>query len=321
MDLDSPQVPIDPFKAVKVNTVRRAYSLKEKKAVVNRVDHLCATDSSMNITKAMKSLRLPNYYYARWKKDIIKADHILSTRVVRSVGSPDSASSSESFIPTDTTRKLHHGRVGFLSTHSKTLGDKITELRARGLQVSVDTVIREANKISPTFKNKSSPAKRFVARRFCISIGLSHRAPTHVAQKHPAQTEALAKAFIELVRERVRHMPPDAVANMDQTPIPFAYNSRRTLARRGSSSIHLLAPGEKERATFNATITLAGGKLKPLVVFKGKPGGRIEKRDFPTFSDDGFWEVQKNAWCDERVMLVWVYKVLAPWKKGLKEKY
>ena len=31
MDLDSPQVPIDPFKAVKVNTVRRAYSLKEKR--------------------------------------------------------------------------------------------------------------------------------------------------------------------------------------------------------------------------------------------------------------------------------------------------
>ena len=175
--------------------------------------------------------------------------------------------------------------------------------------------------MSVNFKNKSSPAKRFVARRFCQAIGLSHRAPTHVAQKHPKQTEALAKAFIEMVRQRVLLMPPDAVANMDKTPIPFAFNSRRTLAWRGSSSIHVLAPGEKARATFNAAITLAGDKLKPLVIFKGQPGGRIQKKEFPTYSEEGFWEIQKNAWCDERIMLVWVFKVLAPWKKGLKEKY
>ena len=228
VDTDSLQVPVGGVKAGKVKgtTICRSYSLKEKKAVVNRVNQM-KTEHSMSITQAMKVLRLPNYYYARWKKDILVAETILSTRVTESAESR--ASSTDAFVPTDDTRKLHHGRQGFLAEYSKPLGDKIADMRSRGLQVTVDTVIREANKMSVNFKNKSSPAKRFVARRFCQAIGLSYRAPTHVAQKHPKQTEALAKAFIEMVRQRVLLMPPDAVANMDQTPIPFAYNSRRTL--------------------------------------------------------------------------------------------
>ena len=77
----------------------------------------------------------------------------------------------------------------------------------------------------------------------------------------------------------------------------------------------------KARATFNAAITLDGDKLKPLVIFEGQPGRCIQTKEYPTYSDDGFWEIPQIAWCDERIMLVWVNKVLAPWKTGLKEKY
>ena len=99
--------------------------------------------------------------------------------------------------------------------------------------------------------------ERFAVPWFCNSIGLSRHAQTHVAQKQSKQTEALAKAFIELVRHRVLKMLADAVVNMDKIPIPFSYNARRTLAQKGSSTIHILAPGEKDRVTFNATVTLS----------------------------------------------------------------
>ena len=53
----------------------------------------------MSITQAMKVLRLPNYYYARCKMDILVAETILSSRVTES---PESrASSTDTFIPTD----------------------------------------------------------------------------------------------------------------------------------------------------------------------------------------------------------------------------
>ena len=61
--------------------------------------------------------------------------------------SPESrASSTNVFVLTDETRKLHHGHVSFLvlAKHSKSLSDndKYAELCSRGLQVKVDSVIR-----------------------------------------------------------------------------------------------------------------------------------------------------------------------------------
>jgi hypothetical protein len=50
----------------------------------------------------------------------------------------------------------------------------------------------------------------------------------------------------------------------------------------------------------------------PLIVFKGKAGGSIERelKDFPTSCK---FIVQENAWTDERVMLHWVDTILRPY--------
>jgi hypothetical protein len=50
------------------------------------------------------------------------------------------------------------------------------------------------------------------------------------------------------------------------------------------------------------TVTASGKVLKPLLVFK--PGGRKEKREFPTFSGDILYACQDNAWMDEKVILM-----------------
>eukprot|EP00956_Cyclotella_meneghiniana_P009346 scaffold12928_cov64-Cyclotella_meneghiniana.AAC.6 len=102
-----------------------------------------------------------------------------------------------------------------------------------------------------------------------ICLELSRLNPQAYIQSIRRKISPRALIELVLVRQRVLLMPPHAhdTTNMDQTPI------------RGSTSIHLLAPGEKMRATFNTAITLAAetNKLKPLVIFKGKPGGRIVK--------------------------------------------
>jgi hypothetical protein len=58
--------------------------------------------------------------------------------------------------------------------------------------------------------------------------------------------------------------------------------------------------------------TASGEMLKPLIVFKGKPGARIETREFPTFPQDNFYASQQSAWMDERVMRMGVREVLKP---------
>ena len=50
---------------------------------MNRINQM-GTEQSMSISQAMKVLRLPNYYFARWKKDLLVAETILSTGVTES---------------------------------------------------------------------------------------------------------------------------------------------------------------------------------------------------------------------------------------------
>jgi hypothetical protein len=66
-------------------------------------------------------------------------------------------------------------------------------------------------------------------------------------------------------------MHPSTVVNMDQTPLPFSYHGNKTLEVKGTKTIHIKAPGEKDRATVNAAITMGGDLLKLMCIFKGQP--------------------------------------------------
>ncbi len=61
---------------------------------------------------------------------------------------------------------------------------------------------------------------------------------------------------------------------------------------------------------------MADGTLLPsTLVFKGKPDGRIAKKEFPSgvYPDGYFYKCQANAWMDEEVMIAWVNEMLAPY--------
>ena len=103
---------------------------------------------------------------------------------------------------------------------------------------------------------------------------------------------------------------------MDQTP----YNPRdvpsKTWDQRGAKTVTAkqMKVGVGHVSVL-LTVCADGTKLPPLIVFKAKAGGRVEaeftKPDFP--KDGIYCAVQDNAWCDERIMLMWVDKVLKPY--------
>jgi hypothetical protein len=113
-------------------------------------------------------------------------------------------------------------------------------------------------------------------------------------------------------QEGIRH--EDFILNVDQTPIPFTFHARKTINTPGSRTVHIRkSTCDTRRATYAVTVTASGKLLKPLVIFKGKPTGRIVNREFPSFEQDMIYVCQKSAWMDERVMLLWVDTVLAPY--------
>ncbi len=66
--------------------------------------------------------------------------------------------------------------------------------------------------------------------------------------------------------------------------------------------------------TVAVTITADGTLLSSMLVFKGKPNGRIVTREFLSgdYPATHFYKCQDAAWMDEVVMIVWVNEVLVP---------
>jgi len=98
---------------------------------------------------------------------------------------------------------------------------------------------------------------------------------------------------------------------MDQTPVYFSMSSKKTYELIGKKTIHIrTSTSDTKRVT---TIAADGTVLPSTLVFKGKPGGRIEKKELSTYPNGHFYKCQDNAWMDEDVMIAWVNDVLAPY--------
>ena len=117
------------------------------------------------------------------------------------------------------------------------------------------------------------------------------------------------------MRYKVVGMDPDYVINMDQTPIPHSYHALHTLEKKGVKTVHARSStADKKHATLAATVSGSGKLLHPMLIFKGKAGGQIEKNEFKTYPQECIYTCQPKAWIDESMMILWINEVLIPWK-------
>ena len=94
---------------------------------------------------------------------------------------------------------------------------------------------------------------------------------------------------------------------MDQTPLFFSMTPKRTLDKQGMRTVNVhKSSSSTMQVRMAVTVTAAGKVLPPYFVFKGKPGGRIEKQEFTTFPKGAFYSVQDNAWMDQHKMIDWL---------------
>jgi hypothetical protein len=129
-------------------------------------------------------------------------------------------------------KSIHSGRESCLTQNKQELLQFIVEHRDKGMVVTVSMVVTKASQLSDEFRVKSKHARYHSARRFIHSQGLVFPLATHKSQRAPAKVAALD--YIQnverpkvLVKQGIRH--EDFILNMDQTPIPFTYNARKTI--------------------------------------------------------------------------------------------
>ena len=137
-----------------------------------------------------------------------------------------------------------------------------------------------------SFREKSDYSQKFQLSRWLKRNEFVQRLATHESQKDSRVTVAETLDFLECQRPRLIEptIDQDYLINMNQTPVPFTFNSKKTLEIFGMKTINVRkSTNDTKRATFAMTVTVSGKVLKPLLVFKGKPGGRIENVSFHSY--------------------------------------
>ena len=107
----------------------------------------------------------------------------------------------------------------------------IFEQREQGVEIKVFTVVLRASFISPEFREKSFTARCSCVKRFMHAHSFAYRMGTHTSQRPPAEVEGEASDFMRFVRVIVSGGNRDRrfILNMDQTPVYFSMNSKKTL--------------------------------------------------------------------------------------------
>jgi hypothetical protein len=100
---------------------------------------------------------------------------------------------------------------------------------------------------------------------------------------------------------------------MDQTPVLFSMLPQTTLEEEGTKHVHVqLLSTSTIRAMVAVIVSASVEKIDPLITFNALPGGKIEKI-FPMFPTGSQYAVQKKALTDEKIMLLWIEKILMPY--------
>jgi hypothetical protein len=153
---------------------------------------------------------------------------------------------------------------------------------------------------------------------------LSIRRATHNANVNltAEQKQRNEDDFVESVKNtaKLHDIKPGFILNMDQTGVHFDMVSTTTVAQKGQKSIAVKATNNPNCCTVFLTVAVNGEKITPLVVFKGQPDKTISKgftKEGIGYDQRVICEIQENAYCDTRVMLVFIEKCIKPFTANL----
>lgn len=111
----------------------------------------------------------------------------------------------------------------------------------------------------------------------------------------------------------------DEILNMDETPVHLNMPTSTTIEKIEKRNVIIKTKTqvqEKYRVTCVLIIKVNGEKLSSLLIFKGKPEKRVEKKlnIMPEVQDQLVYAyTQNNAWNDEKIMIKYINNLLKYW--------
>ena len=133
------------------------------------------------------------------------------------------------------------------------------------------------------------------------------------AARAEAATPAIIREFLELFESTRRRLniPPEAIWNMDETGIALGVcNNSQVLASAHKKKAYVKSPENREWVSIVETVSAAGERLRPAVIFKGKylQSSWFEAGAIPNW----LYTTSENGWTSYNIGLAWLNQVFLP---------
>ncbi|GMF50807.1 unnamed protein product [Phytophthora fragariaefolia] len=195
---------------------------------------------------------------------------------------------------------------------------RVKDLRRERYIVTRAMIIFMAQEIMPQFF-----AEKTVNAAMCWCARLTLRRVTTRGRESREDMFILKAQFCDEVRRVIAESviplspgidPRCKAFNMDQTAIYASTSAYTTVEEVGVRVVPALTVGSDSQCITMAVLVRADGVvLSPHFVFKGQPGGEVEK-ELQSYVPPhvATCSVQENAWFDERVMHEWINHSFKP---------
>ena len=231
----------------------------------------------------------------------------------------------------DKLRKLHtKGRKArkYLDLYPK-LWDMFKKARASGKRVSFHWLWTKARVIQKELTGSSESIKAHVVVRFLRNYNIKIRSRQRNKKKAKEEMVESLKKWHTTLRERCiksgagenydekwGHYLPEERVNVDQSPLPFVLDVKKTYEYVEPGSKHhntwISQPGsglDKRQCSLQVMFRPEGKQPALSVIFRGK-GLRISQEEKEAWHPDVQVFFQTNAWMDHKVNMEWTEKVL-----------
>lgn len=275
---------------------RRYFSIKEKRRIVLAIDGRVGLGQSRVSAALAEGIHAKTY--RDWKKKTAQLRDAMNQNATT----------------------LHKGKESCFASCEDELLDWFLQKRGQGLVISCRTLMHRAGEIDQDFRRQTEWSRYKAIMCFNRKFNLVMRATATESARLPSTVREEAREYVESVRQRMVGRNQDYILNMDQTPVFFNMNAKKTLACKGARTvIGRKASDDTKRVSCLVTITASGSILPTLMVFKGvqetTKSSRI-KREFPSYPEGHKYATNPTAWTDERIMLRWVNEILIPHIQG-----
>ena len=194
-------------------------------------------------------------------------------------------------------------------------------MRKLGISINTANIIIKAIEIYPSFKEKKYKTLLSWCYRFLKRNNYSIRRTTHLGQELKANAKEEFVKFLNIIYSIRRtyniNESYEYIINIDETPIWFEMSSNTTIEKIGNKSVTIKTFGsERTRLSLLLAINANGGKLKPLIVFRGKFNSTKQNRlnkNLHVAKKELYVVCQENSWVTKEIFEFWLTNILFPY--------